>query len=64
MFRNLSNCSKKFKRTERAVRVGREGQREKGTEAGRVRGRKERSKEGGRVGDKRKTEYQSSRPNI
>ena len=46
------------------MRVGREGQREKGTEAGRVRGRKERSKEGGRVGDKRKTEYQSSRPNI
>ena len=41
----MSNCSKKFKSTKRAVRVGREGQREKGLEVGRVRERKERSKE-------------------
>ena len=60
----MSNCSKKFKRKKRAVRVGREDQREKGREVGRVRERKDRSKEEGRVGDKRKIDYQSSRPNI
>lgn len=43
------------------MRVGREDQREKGREVGRVRERKERSKEEGRVGDKRKIDYQSSR---
>lgn len=46
------------------MRVGREDQREKGREVGRVRERKERSKEEGRVGDKRKIDYQSSRPDI
>lgn len=46
------------------MRVGREDQREKGREVGRVGERKERSKEEGRVGDKRKIDYQSSRPDV